>query len=81
MKRSDRSKLAGGYVSSEQPGVIDNPDIKSGFYGAPAVCVIFGARNFLYSIPDAFCCAENMAPEAAKFGDRIMHHCKRGRNF
>ncbi|MBD5096036.1 MAG: nitroreductase family protein [Lachnospiraceae bacterium] len=64
----DRSRLLGGYVSSEQPSVIDNPDIKSGFYGAPTVCIIFGARNFLYSIPDAFCCAENMVLEAADLG-------------
>ena len=66
--RFDRSRLAGGYVSSEQPSVIDNPNIKSGFYGAPTVCVIFGAKNFLYSIPDAFCCAENMVLEAANLG-------------
>ena len=64
----DRSKLAGGYVSSEQPSVIDNPQIQSGFYGAPTVCVIFGSKNFLYSIPDAFCCAENMVLEAANLG-------------
>ena len=68
LARFDRSRLAGGYVSSEQPSVIDNPDIKSGFYGAPTVCVIFGARNFVYSIPDAFCCAENMVLEAANLG-------------
>ncbi len=64
----DRSRLSGGYVSAEQPSIIDNPDIKSGFYGAPTVCVIFGAKNFLYSIPDAFCCAENMVLEAANLG-------------
>lgn len=55
LARFDRSRLAGGYVSTEQPSVIDNPDIKSGFYGAPTVCIIFGARNFLYSIHDAGC--------------------------
>jgi len=64
----DRNKLIGGYVSSEQPSIIDNPNIKSGFYGAPTVCVIFGRKNFLYSIPDAFCCAENMVLEAANLG-------------
>ena len=68
LARFDRSKLAGGYVSAEQPSVIDNPDIKSGFYGAPTVCIIFGAKNFLYSIPDAFCCAQNMVLEAANLG-------------
>ena len=68
LARFDRSKLAGGYVSSEQPSIIDDTTIKNGFYGAPAVCVIFGPKNFLYSIPDAFCCAENMALEAANLG-------------
>ena len=64
----DRKNLAGSYISSEQPSIIDNPKIKSGFYGAPIVCVIFGLKNFLYSIPDAFCCAENMVLEATELG-------------
>lgn len=68
LARFDRSRLSGGHVSSEQPSNIDDPTIKNGFYGAPTVCVIFGAKNFLYSIPDAFCCAENMALEAANLG-------------
>ncbi|HIV86074.1 MAG TPA: nitroreductase family protein [Candidatus Monoglobus merdigallinarum] len=68
LARFDRSRLAGSYVSKEQPSAIDDPTIKSGFYGAPTVCVIFGQRNFLYSIPDSFCCAENMVLEAAALG-------------
>ena len=64
----DRKHLAGSYVSSEQPSIIDDPTIKSGFYGAPTVCVIFGPRNFLYSIPDAYCCAENMVLAATELG-------------
>ncbi len=56
----DRSRLIGSYVSKDQPSVIDDPKIKSGFYGAPTVCAIFAPKNFLYSIPDAFCVAENM---------------------
>ena len=63
-----RDNLAGSYVSSEQPSIIDYPAISSGFYGAPAVCVIFGPENFLYSTPDAFCCAENMVLAAAELG-------------
>lgn len=57
----DRSRLAGSHVSSEQPSIIDDPAIKSGFYGAPCVCAVFGPDDFLYSVPDAYCCAENMA--------------------
>lgn len=66
--RFDRSKLYGSYVSKEQPSIIDNPTIKSGFYGAPTVCVIFAQKHFLYSIPDAFCCAENMILMAKGLG-------------
>ena len=66
--RFDRSRLSGGYVSADQPSIIDDPTMKSGFYGAPAVCVVFAMKNFLYSIPDAFCCAENMVLMAAELG-------------
>ncbi len=64
----DRSRLSGSYVSKDQPSIIDDPSMKSGFYGAPAVCVVFGPKNFLYSIPDAFCCAENMVLAGAELG-------------
>lgn len=68
LARFDRSKLAGSYVSREQPSTIDDPTIKNGFYGAPSVCVVFAQKNFLYSIPDAFCCAENMVLMATELG-------------
>lgn len=64
----NRSNLAGNYVSKEQPSLIDDPNIKSGFYGAPTVCAIFAPERFLYSIPDAFCVAENMVLMAAELG-------------
>ena len=64
----DRTRLAGGYVSKEQPSIIDDPTIKSGFYGAPTVAIVFAQRNFLYSIPDAFCVAENMVLMATERG-------------
>ncbi len=64
----DRSRLSGNYVSAEQPSIIDDPTMKSGFYGAPAVCAVFAVKNFLYSIPDAFCCAENMVLMATSLG-------------
>ena len=64
----DRSRLVGGFVSKEQPSIIDDPTIKSGFYGAPTVVVVFAQKNFLYSIPDAFCAAENMALMATELG-------------
>jgi nitroreductase len=64
----DRSRLAGGHVSSEQPSIIDDPSIKSGFYGAPSMVIVFAQKNFLYSIPDAFCAAENMVLMATSLG-------------
>ncbi|MDE7379717.1 MAG: nitroreductase family protein [Clostridia bacterium] len=68
LARFDRGQLEGSYVSKEQPSIIDNPDIKSGFYGAPSVCIVFAQKNFLYSIPDAFCAAENMVLQATELG-------------
>ena len=64
----DRGQLEGSYVSREQPSIIDNPNIKSGFYGAPSVAIVFAQKNFLYSIPDAFCAAENMVLQATELG-------------
>jgi nitroreductase len=64
----DRSRLAGSHVSAEQPSIIDDPTIKSGFYGAPSMVIVFAQRNFLYSIPDAFCAAENMVMMATSLG-------------
>jgi nitroreductase len=64
----DRTRLAGAYVSHDQPSLIDDPTIRSGFYGAPTVAIVFAQRNFLYSIPDAFCCAENMVLMAMELG-------------
>ena len=66
--RFGRLRLSGSYVSADQPSIIDDPAMKSGFYGAPAVCVVFAVKNFLYSVPDAFCCAENMLLMAAELG-------------
>ena len=63
-----RDNLIGVHVSAEQPSVIDDPTIKSGFYGAPTVVIVFAQHNFLYSIPDAFCCAENMVLAATERG-------------
>lgn len=68
LSKFDCSRLMGGFVSKEQPSTIDDPTIRSGFYGAPTVVVIFGLKNFLYSVPDAFCAAENMVLEATNLG-------------
>ena len=64
----DRSNLLGGHVSDEQPSVIDDPSIMNGFYDAPTVCVIFGQKDFLFNVADAFCIAENMILAAHALG-------------
>ena len=68
LAKFDRSRLVGSYVSKEQPSVIDDPKIKNGFYGAPAVAVIFGQNNFVFRVADAFCIAENMVLQATELG-------------
>ncbi len=68
MAKFDRSRLIGSYVSKEQPSVIDDLSIKSGFYGAPSLCIVFAQRNFMFGIPDAFCCAQTMLMEAFDLG-------------
>lgn len=68
LQKFDRSRLAGSYVSKEQPSTIDDPTIQNGFYGAPSVVVIFGQDNFMFRIADAFCCAENMVLQATELG-------------
>ena len=66
--RSDVTRLLGSFVSKEQPSAIDDPTIKNGFYGAPTVCAVFAPKNFLFSVADAFCAAENMVLEATELG-------------
>ena len=68
LAKFDRTKLAGTYVSKEQPSVIDDATMKNGFYGAPSVVAIFGQNHFLFREADAFCCAENMILQATELG-------------
>ena len=68
LARFDRSRLLGGYVSSEQPSVIDDKTIKDGFYGAPTVVAIFCQDGFAFRVADAFCMAENMLLQATELG-------------
>lgn len=68
MANFDRTHLAGSFVSKEQPSTIDDPSIKNGFYGAPAVICIFAQHNFMFKTADAFCMAENMILQATELG-------------
>lgn len=58
-------------VSAEQPSIIDDLSIKSGFYGCTAlgiVCVAEGMKTRVNGIGSAFVCAENMVLEAYDLG-------------
>lgn len=68
MAKFDRSRLAGSYVSREQPSAIDDPSIRDGFYGAPCVVCLFGQANFAFKVADAYCAAENMILQATELG-------------
>lgn len=61
----------GNGVSAEQPSIIDDLSIRSGFYDAPAlgiVCVPRSRKNMVNIIGAAFVCAENMVLEAYDLG-------------
>ena len=68
LAKFDRSRLIGGYVSKEQPSVIDDPTMENGFYGAPTVAAIFCQNGFAFRVADAFCMAENMLLQATELG-------------
>jgi nitroreductase len=68
LSQFNRNGLIGSYVSKEQPSVIDDPNMKDGFYGAPTVVAIFAQSNFMFRVADAFCMAENMILQATELG-------------
>lgn len=58
-------------VSADQPSIIDDLSIKSGFYGCTAlgmVCVQKSWKDSVNCIGSAFVCAENMVLEAYDLG-------------
>ncbi len=61
----------GSSVSAEQPSIIDDLSIKSGFYGCTAlgiVCVTKQTAAKVNGIGAAFVCAENMVLQAHSLG-------------
>lgn len=61
----------GSGVSVEQPSIIDDLSIRSGFYGCPAlgiVCIPRQMSTKANGIGSAFVCAENMVLEAYDLG-------------
>lgn len=58
-------------VSAEQPSIIDDLSIKSGFYRCRAlamVCIKRASKRAVNAIGSAFVCAENMVLEACALG-------------
>lgn len=47
-------------ISSEQPSILDDLNLTSGFYGAPTVLTIFSSKNNLYTVEDAAMVAQNI---------------------
>ncbi|MBQ4088517.1 MAG: nitroreductase family protein [Clostridia bacterium] len=67
----NRNWGAGVGVSADQPSIIDDLSIKSGFYGCQAlgiVCVPRRMKNAVNGIGAAFVCAQNMVMEAYELG-------------
>lgn len=68
---AENRNWGGMSVSAEQPSIIDDLSIKSGFYGCTAlgiVCVAEGMKTKVNGIGSAFVCAENMVLEAEALG-------------
>ena len=59
---------ATNYVSREQSGIVDDPNIKNAFYDAPTVITLFGPKNFLFAVEDCMAAAENMILAADALG-------------
>lgn len=58
-------------VSADQPSIIDDKSIRSGFYGCPAlamVCIRRARKDQVNPIGAAFACAQNMTLEAYALG-------------
>lgn len=58
-------------VSAEQPSIIDDLSIRSGFYGCPALGIVCATKQMaakVNGIGSAFVCAENMVLEAYALG-------------
>ncbi len=67
----NRNWGAGMHVSAEQPSIIDDLSIKSGFYGCSALGIVFipeRHRSAVNGIGSAFVCAENMVLQAHALG-------------
>lgn len=63
-----RMSDAARYISKDQPSIADDPNIQSGFYGAPTVLTLFGAKGFLYGEADCCVAAQSIMLAAHSIG-------------
>ena len=71
IKRANSNpRMASGtsFVSKEQPSIADDPNLTDAFYGAPTVITFFAPKNFLFSVDNCACAAENMMLMADSLG-------------
>ena len=55
-------------VSSDQPSIVDDRNIKSAFYGAPTVLTLFAPNNYQYVEGDCAVVAQNIIIAANSLG-------------
>jgi len=66
------------YISRDQPSIVDDRSLSSGFYGAPTVVNLLGPSDFLYGESDCSVAAQNMMLAAHSLG---IGSCMIGRAF
>lgn len=69
-RAASRERVSEGarFVSREQPSILDDPSLTSGFYDAPCVVTFFAPDDFLFSELDVACAAENLMLAAHSLG-------------
>lgn len=74
-------KVRLGRVSAEQPSILDDENIKSGFYGAPTVITLFALKDQYNLSGDCFMAAENIVLAAQSLGIGSCVVCRAGITF
>ena len=74
-------KVRLGRVSAEQPSILDDENIRSGFYGAPTVITLFAKKDSYTLSGDCFMAAENIVLAAHSLGIGSCVVCRAGITF
>jgi nitroreductase len=76
-----RPSVATVNVSQEQPSILDDPTIVSGFYGAPTVITLFAPEGFVNGVGDCCTMAENIMLAAHALGIGSCMVARAGQTF